>query len=279
VAVYRRSSRPRYVLALLVLTSITLITLDERGQGSGVVASIRSGARDAFAPVASVADKLFTPVGNFFSGAAHYGDLKAENARLRRELEAARAASSSEADLAREYQSLLALDNLDFANDVPTIAARVIATSPSNFQATITLDRGSGSGIERGMPVVTGAGLVGRVIDVSRHRSVVLLVTDQSSNVGVRLSVSGDVGVARGDGPGRPLPVDLIDIGTTIGHDELLVTSGFQDSLFPPGIPVGRVRSATSPPGALQQQVTIDPVVDVHRLDFVKVLRWKPVSP
>ena len=47
-----------------------------------------------------------------------------------------------------------------------------------------------------------------------------------------------------------------------------------QQSVFPPGIPVGVVRTAHLRAGALQQDVTIDPVVDVRRLTFVKVLQW-----
>jgi len=54
------------------------------------------------------------------------------------------------------------------------------------------------------------------------------------------------------------------------------VTSGLQGSVFPPGVPVGKVRAAKVPPGSLQQEVSIDPLVDLTRLDFVKVLIWTP---
>jgi cell shape-determining protein MreC len=54
-----------------------------------------------------------------------------------------------------------------------------------------------------------------------------------------------------------------------------VVTSGLQDSVFPPDIPVGRVRASKVQAGALSQDVTIDPVVDFTRIEFVKVLLWK----
>ena len=57
---------------------------------------------------------------------------------------------------------------------------------------------------------------------------------------------------------------------------EVVVTSGLQQSIFPPSIPVGRVKSASAKPGALQQDVRVDPVVDLRRLQFVRVLRWQP---
>ena len=276
MAVYRRSTRHRFLLVLLVLTSITVITVDVRGGGSGVMESFRRAARDAFAPVQSAADDVINPVGDFFGGLFRYGHLKSENARLRHQLADARgkAAAASSAD--RERQELLALQKLSFADTIPTVAARVVATSPSNFQLTVEIDRGLPAGIKKGMPVVTGAGLVGKVIAVSQERATILLLTDPSFNVGIRLAGSGDVGVARGNGTRTPLPVDLVDVGTKVAGDEVVVTSGLQGSVFPPGIPVGKVRSAKVQPGSLQHEISIDPVVDLSRLDFVKVLIWEP---
>src|SRR5207253_6910177 len=138
-------------------------------------------------------------------------------------------------------------------DNLPAVAARVVATSPSNFQLTVEIDRGLPAGIQKGMPVVTGAGLVGRVVEVSQERATVLLLTDPSFNVGIRLSGSGAVGVARGNGTRQPLPVDLVDVGTKVAAGEVVTPSGLQGSVFPAGIPVGRVRAAKVPPAALQQ--------------------------
>ncbi|HWC11446.1 MAG TPA: rod shape-determining protein MreC [Acidimicrobiales bacterium] len=276
MAVYRRSRRHRFVLFLLVLTSVTVITLDFRGGDGGFLDDARGGIRDLFAPVQSAADRVFAPVGDFFGGLTRYGDVKAENERLRRELEEARSRNLRQAGSEREREKLLALQQLEFGSNVPAVAARVVSTSPSNFQLTLTIDRGSEHRVAEGMPVVTGAGLVGRVVDVSRSRATVLLITDRSSNVGVRLQSSGDVGVAKGSGARDPLTVDLVDVETNVAEGEAVVTSGLQQSVFPPAIPVGRVRSARVPPGALQKEITVDPVVDLGRVEFVKVLHWDP---
>jgi rod shape-determining protein MreC len=166
--------------------------------------------------------------------------------------------------------------DLEFARDIPAVAARVVSASTSNFEMTMEIDRGRDDGVARGMPVVSGAGLVGRVVDASRTRATVLLVTDPTSNVGVRLASTGEVGVAVGRGWGSSLQVDYIDTDVEVAKGEVMVTSGLQQSVFPPQIPVGRVVAATSAPGALQQDVTIDPVVEMRRLSFVKVLQWSP---
>ena len=276
MAVYRRTSRPRFTLLLLVLTAITLLTLDERSNGLGVVDVARDGARDAFAPVKEAADAAMRPVADFFQGAVHYGDVEAENARLREQLAERESQVLRAADGEREREALLDLAGLDFVGDIPTVPARVVATPASGFDLTLEIDRGRNAGVAPGMPVVSGGGLVGRVVDVSRRRATVLLVTDSSSSVGVRLAASGDVGVAAGRGRGSTLRVDLVDPASKVDQGEMVVTSGLQNSVFPPGIPVGKVVAATTSAGALQQDVTIEPSVDLRRLTFVKVLQWAP---
>ena len=75
MAVYRRSRRHRFVLVLLVLTSITAITLDYRGDGSGVIDTVKDAAQDAFGPVESATDSVFQPGGDFFQGVFNYDEL------------------------------------------------------------------------------------------------------------------------------------------------------------------------------------------------------------
>jgi len=272
VAVYRRSARPRFVLLLLVLTAISLLTVDERG--SRTVQRVRDRARDGFDPVHRAANAAFRPVGNFVEGALHYGDLEAENSRLREQLGERRATELQAADAQRELRALEAQANLEFAGDIPAVSARVASMAPSNFQQTIDINRGRSDGVGVGMPVVAGAGLVGRVVDASSSRSTVLLLTDPAFSVGVRLTGSGDVGVAAGKGPHAAMPVELIDAGTKVAKGEVVVTSGMQQSVFPPGIPVGTVVDAVDRPANLQEDVTITPVVDLRRLAFVKVLQY-----
>ncbi|HEX6595640.1 MAG TPA: rod shape-determining protein MreC [Acidimicrobiales bacterium] len=274
MAVYRRSRRHRFFLLLLVLTSITVITLDYRDGGGGSLESLRRGARDALAPLQNVASDAFEPVGNFFGGITRYRSLQRENDRLRAELEDARGAQLSEEGAERERQALLDLMRLDFASTIPAVAARVVSTSPSNFQHTVVVDRGSDKGVAVGMPVVTGAGLVGRVLEVSQTRSTIRLLTDRSSSVGVRLTGSGEVGIASGSGAREPLDVDFVAAGTKVAEGEALVTSGVDGSAYPPEVPVGTIKSFNTPPGAIQQEIRMEPAVDLGRLEFVKVLLW-----
>ena len=274
MAVYRRSRRHRFLLVLLVLTSITVITLDYRGAGDGSLESVRRTARDALAPLQNAASDALAPVGNFFGGVTRYRSLQKENARLRADLDKARGDQLLTEGAERERQALLELMRLDFAATIPSVAARVVSTSPSNFQNTIVVDRGTDHKVAVGMPVVTGAGLLGRVLEVSKTRSTVQLVTDRSASVGVRLTGTGEVGIATGAGSKEPLKVEFVAATTEVKEGETVVTSGIEGSAYPPEIPVGKVRSIAKPPGAVQQEITVAPAVDIGRLEFVKVLLW-----
>lgn len=276
MAVYRRTARPRFVLLLLVLSALTLVTIDTRAGGSGVIGQIRAKAHDAFAPVQDATHSALRPVGNFFTGVVHYGELKSENARLRDELAKVRGQQLQAADAQRELQLLLDQQHLDFVGNIPTVAAQVVDTSSSNFELSVQINRGTSSGVAAGMPVVAAAGLVGRVVEVSAKRATVLLLTDPTFSVGVRLTANGDTGVANGRGRDNPMTIDLVPPNTRLNHGDVLLTSGLQLERFPKGIPVGRVDAVKQQPGALQEDVTMNPIVDLSRLEFVQVLQWSP---
>ena len=274
MALSRRNGRSRATLVFLVLLSVTVITLDFRGDGEGVIATLRSGANDVFAPVRDLADGALSPVADALSGLTGYGDLEDQNARLRAELEEARGRSLEGQDALAEAAELRALLDLDWVGDLPTVAARVVSAPVSNYAETIELNRGTADGVEIDMPVVTGSGLVGRVVRASSQRSVVRLITDPASSVGVRMVRDGEIAIAEGEGPNTPLSVGFVEITADVRKRELVVTSGLEggSDLYPPNIPVGRVSLAETPPGELEQRVELEPVADLRHLRYVKVI-------
>jgi rod shape-determining protein MreC len=279
MALSRRSSRTgrsRFTLLLLVLTSITVLTLDFRG--SGVVDGVRDAAATAFDPVRSAVSWLGAPVADAWNGVFGYDDLEAENRELREQL-AELEGDRIEAEAAlRDMEELSELEDLRRWTDLPTVTARVVAGSLSNFQHTVQLDKGSGDGLAVGNPVVTGAGLVGRIVQVTGTNSVVELVTDPSSDFGIRLADSGEVGIAHGTGHGRPIVVeDGIDMSVEVEEGEGVITSGFDRSIFPPDIPVGRVSEVGTRADQLARVLTVELAADLDRLTYVRVLQWQPL--
>jgi len=277
MAVSRRSARPRFTLVILILLSLTLVTLDLKG--GGPIPSLRGRVRDAFSPVQSAVSTLTSPITNFFNGVFEYQSLRDDNDRLRAELAQDNAQQIENQYLDQTNKDLISELNLDFVGDIPTIAARVVSGSTSNFQATIVIDRGTDAGVLDGMPVVAGTGLVGRITSTSPSQSTVLLLTDPSTSVGVQFAPSDGVGVASGQGAGRSLAVTLIDPTAAVGVGNAAVTSGLVGSAYPRGIPVGTVNTAVADPGVQTRTVTLTPVVDLGRLSYVDVLVWTSQMP
>lgn len=274
MAVYRRTHRRRSVLVLLVLTSITLITLDTRDNGSGITGTVRDQARDLMAPVQSAVDDVLSPVADWFDGVTRAGDLKHENVRLRRQLARARGDAATAKGALSENRQLRSLAKLPFILGLRGFDGQVVAGSPGNFESTIGVDKGRDAGVARGMPVVAGDGLVGRVTDASGRRATVLLLTDPKSGVSVRLEHSGAVGVANGRSGSDLLRLDFVAPEVEVKRGELVFTSGLENGVYPANIPVGKVVSVKKAPGALEQTIMVKPLVDVGRLSFVRVLEW-----
>ena len=269
-----RSNRRRTILILLVLASITFITLDTRGGDKGIGGRIRNTARDAFAPVQSGVDNLLSPVGDWWNGVARAGDIKDENRRLRRELQAARGRDHAARAALKENAALKQTANLPFALGIPAVDAQIILGSPGNFESTVGLNKGTDDGVGIDMAVVSGDGLIGRVSQVSRRRSTVLLLSDRDSGVSVRDAQTGALGVMNGSPDAPQQTLDAQDAKPAMKRDDVLVTVGSAAGPFPPDVPVGRIVSVTSRPGDLSARVVVALYADGNRTEFVRVLKF-----
>jgi rod shape-determining protein MreC len=257
---------------LAVVTAATLIMLDVRE--SGPLSGVRSGARDVMGPIADAVDAAVSPVGDWIDGMTRATAVKDENARLRRELDEARGQQARARAATEENEELKRLLDLPFYKDADAVAAQVVQGAPGNFEFTAQISKGSDDGVGVDMAVVTGAGLVGRVIEpVSRDRATVVLIKAPESAVAVKIERSQTTGVVRGRADSDTLRLDFVDPNTAISEGDLVYTSGQQNSLFPPTIPVGRISSVAKTRGRLEQDVLVEPSVDFAHLEYVKVLR------
>jgi rod shape-determining protein MreC len=131
------------------------------------------------------------------------------------------------------------------------------------------------------MPVVASGGLVGRVWQAWKGGATVLVLDDPGFGVGVRMVTHRNVDPAQGQAGRSTLLVQLsgpLPARQLPTRDEIVITSG-QDSFFPPGIPVGRVRSVTVSDDGLSIDAVVTPFIDVSNLEYVRVLKWSPGSP
>jgi rod shape-determining protein MreC len=260
-------------VAVLVLASVTLLTVGLRD--APVVREVREGASAVIDPVEGAVDRVTAPVRNAWHGVTDYDDIQRENDELRAQAEAGAAAGVQTSDAERQLAELSASLDLPWAGNVETATARVVSGPRSNFSHAIEIDKGTDDGIAVGMPVVTGGGLVGRVSHATGGSSMVELLTDPEFRVGVRLSTTGDLGTARGQGRDDPLSVDsAISPGAKVPEETGVVSSGVDRSAYPPGIPVGTVASSRQGSGGLALDLDVDPLVDVDQLSYVTVMLW-----
>ena len=258
----------------LAAAALTLILVGRPGGLlAGPLGAVRAGARGAFVPVESSGAAAFRPLEAVGAGYGRAGDV------ARAKAEAARGREQTESETVRvgaleaENARLSALLHLAGPAGSDGVAARVVSLGTADSGAPLTLDRGGDDGIEVGMPVVAAGGLVGRVVEVAAHQSIVLPLIAATSAVGVRAVASqaataGPVGVAQGRG-GPGLRLDLLDPNAPVRAGDLAVTSGLRHSRFPAGLAVGRV-------GGDRGQLLVEAFVPPDRLDVVKVLRWRP---
>ena len=255
----------RRLLPLVLVTGLTLLALD--AIGFGPIDGLRRGVLTASAPVRSIVVSAASPVTSAWNGAVHYDDVVDENRRLRRRLAEAEGLVAAQPDLLAELEALATAVEVSYALDVERVTARVVADRRTGLERVVELDRGSDHGVVRGMPVVTGRGLVGVVAEVVERRSVVRLLTDPETAVGVRSDHGLGLIVGRG-GPElefRPGPelARAIERGQ-VGGGHRLTTSGLEGSRFPPGIPVATVVDGAGP--------TVAADADLDVLGYVTVL-------
>ncbi len=262
------AERSRPTLLILLVAALTLLTLQVRG--AEPLDAFQQGIRDIIGPVRTVVDKATDPVQSVWSGIVHYGELEEENERLAKELAEVRGeVLSEEAD--RELLERL-LGEIDVPyTDLETVVARILGTPPGNFGShLVEIDKGSDDGLSKGMAVVTGAGLVGRLEQVDRQRSVVILATHPDFSVGIRLVESQDEGLAIGTGDDEMRLEDGVRLDAVIAEDEVVITSGGR-SRFPADIPVGKV---TDPDNFAEYErvIKIELAASLENLSFVNVV-------
>ena len=275
-------------MVTLVAASLAIITLDYRGGDRGPLAEAGRAIESALAPLQRATSNVVQPISNFFSDLADLPRLSARNDELQRQLEDAKTAIQENQELEQEVTGLQDLLDLQgVIHDLKPMPAAVIASGVSNFEWTVTIDRGSNDGIQPDMAVVTGdesgPRLVGRIVRVTPVSSVVQLLVDRNFSVAGQLLTSHEAGIVEGRGE-EDLRMDLLAPGTSVSDEapEPVFTLGYeangQPSIYPRGLLIGTVSRAFSSEDAVEAFVTLRPAVDVSTLRYVLVLRTKQRS-
>lgn len=295
------SGRNRRLLPLVVATALTLLALD--AAGFGPIASLRRTVVSVGQPVGVVLEVAVSPVTGAWHGAVHFDDVVAENHRLRRRVAELEGRLHGIPDIEAELRAVLEATEIEYLGDVDRVSARVVADRRTAMERIVEIDKGEDAGIGRGMPVVTGSGLVGTVELTTGGRSLIRLITDVEVAVGVRSDNGLGLAIGRPDGRLRLQPAPELAESIRLGviDGQRFVTSGVDRSVFPAGIPVGTLavrpgstRPSPAGPGrsvdgevvdgeaaAPVDEIELDrleliPLADLDRLGYLTVLLVDP---
>jgi rod shape-determining protein MreC len=215
---------------------------------------------------------------NFVREIINFRSTADENERLKQALAIAERDLRNARQAAAENDRLKGLLNLREQTGYDQVPARVIARDPSIWFNTITINRGSSSGITLNMPVITAGGIVGRVIALSPWTAQVMMVTDEKAAAGAivgQLGESGALGSVRGLGNTGLIEMRYVSGLEKVEVGDYILTTG-QDNIYPPGLSVGEVVQVKHGTATQPHQILIKPGAKLDQLEEVAVLLYHP---
>jgi rod shape-determining protein MreC len=279
---YRKQvRRRRAVLLLLVAASLTLLSLYYREGNAGPLHGAEKVVSTITAPIQDVANRALKPARDLVNWFHETFDARGQNSQLKDEVANLRSQLAKNQTTQAEAKELAALNQTLSGGIVPAgtdpVTARVVARSPTVWYSTVTIDKGSSDGVHVDDPVVAALGLAGKVTQTTPNTSQVTLITDSDSAVTARVQPGGATGVVEPNvGNPNDLQLDYLERGSNIAQGQMVVTAGFSTgdlgSIFPPGIPIGKITRATVEEQQAYQRVHLEPFADLRNMEFVKVL-------
>jgi rod shape-determining protein MreC len=259
--------RPLALLAIVVVAQVMLLAFQIKGEHD--VRLIRYWAVALVTPLERVGTWSFSKVGGAWGGYVGLRNARAENERMRAELDQLRLRNRELESQAAEAQRLTTVLNFRSAHpEASMLAAQVIGSSADPTSHTLFINRGEHDRLRINMGVVTPDGIVGKIVEVLPNTAQVLLINDKDSGVGALFSATRTHGVVRGSGDPEPRMEYVIN-NEKVQSGDAIATSG-EDRIFPKDFPIGTVESAK--PGNPFQVIRVQPSARLDRLEEVLVL-------
>ena len=255
------------LLGTVAAVCLVLLTLQMRGN--------TAGASDVLAvvttPIQSALARVNRATVGVWSTYREWKNVRAENRRLREEAQRLRVEALTVTETVEENQRLRRLLALKEAMPLATLSGEIIAREWGGWVRSLTVNRGRADRVTRLTAVIAPDGLIGRVIDVRPGASIVQVLTDPASTVGVVVVRTRTQGIVEGEPRGTLRLKYMARDGSGIQVGDLVVTSG-GGGLFPRGIPVGRVRAIDDRGSALFHYAQLISAVDFARIDEVLLI-------
>jgi rod shape-determining protein MreC len=271
----------------LCFLALILITISFRSPTSGALHGIESAGATVLRPFEVAAERVARPFRDAYGYLAGLVHAKSENERLRDENNRLRQLALRGEAARQEVGDLKSALNFqegpNFPQDYHPVNTRIISWAASEFDQQVVIAAGSDQGVGQDTPIVTRAGLVGRVTDLNGSAAQVTLITDENSAVQALDRVTGARGLVRHGQGQNSLILDRVPKETNVEYGDVIVTAGTQSkqfpSLYPKGILIGTVSSVGQSDTAPYKQIQIEPFVDFSSLDAITALITRKQIP
>jgi rod shape-determining protein MreC len=169
-----------------------------------------------------------------------------------------------------ENERLRSLLDLKQKSSFETTASAVIGKDFNALRPYIILDKGKSSGIRKYAPVITPLGLVGKVLEVGRFSSKVMLINDPDLSVPAIDARTREEGLVSGTLDGR-CKLRFLDTDSDIREGDLIVTSGLNGT-YPQGVAIGTVKFVGLESSGLGKFAVLNPTVHLSSLEEVLIV-------
>ena len=249
--------------ALVIMNSVGMVTVP------GVL------TQGLMAPVRAVGTALTSTAELYYSYMFQYEALAAENAQLKAQIAQMEDVARQADSVNRENARLRALNNLKATNEsYEMVDAYIIGWNSTDWNSTLTINRGTNAGIQANMCAVTENGqVVGLVTEAGPNYAVIKTVLDSTLEISGTISVSGYNGMVGGgyiDGHETLLKMEYLPSSAIIRNTDQVVTSG--STVYPRGLIIGNVVDAGFEETGVAKFALLQPAAEINTLEQVFII-------
>lgn len=198
-------------------------------------------------------------------------ELLTENQQLKQQLFLIRSDLLRMAELSQENRRLRELLGSPVTQDSRKMVASILAVDSDPFVYQVVINKGFENHVYEGQPVVNDQGVIGQVVSVGKTTSRVLLISDISHALPVRVLRNDLRAIASGTGIINELELKNLPRNVDIKEGDILVTSGMGGH-FPEGYPVAQVTEIVKTPQGAFAEIKAEPLATLDRLRYVLLL-------
>lgn len=252
----------KFALVLLFLSAFALMLVNKTD--TAIIEKTSSVATDVISPVIDLMVVPARAIAGVYDYLKELKQIHKENQDLRKENTYLLQVKDKALALEVENKILAGMLNYIVPPEAKFITARVIAEEGDAFSHSIVAYTGSDANIKKGQVVLSDRGVVGRIEQVGRLYSKIILITDINSKIPVMVERTRVRGILTGDNTPTP-KMDFIPLEAELTVGDRVVTSGVA-GVFPVGLPIGKISSIE------KNNVKISTFTNLDRLEYVRIV-------